>query len=161
MAADKAAILSPMQKKSLRCATASDAGTVRDITRAAYVVAIGREPKPITANDEKAVPDHAVDLLEEDGRPIALIEIIPSPSHLLIENIALLPDRYGEGIGGMLLEQAETIARSLAVNELRLCTDAKFSANLSFYASRFSLNFCARRMSQAARSFHMKKSREG
>jgi GNAT superfamily N-acetyltransferase len=54
----------------------------------------------------------------------------------LIENIALLPDRYGEGIGGMLLEQAETIARSLGVNELRLYTDAKFSTNLSFYARR-------------------------
>jgi hypothetical protein len=80
MAADKAAILSPMKKKSLRRATASDAGTVRDITSAAYakqVAAIGREPKPMTANDEQAVLDHAIDLLEEDGRPIALIEIIP------------------------------------------------------------------------------------
>jgi hypothetical protein len=60
MTADKAAILSPMQKKSLRRATASDAGTVRDITRGAYakqVAAIGREPKPMTANDEQAVLD--------------------------------------------------------------------------------------------------------
>jgi GNAT superfamily N-acetyltransferase len=84
----------------------------------------------------------------------------------LIENIAVLPDRYGEGIGGMLLEQAETIARSLGVNELRvnelrLYTDAKFSTNLSYYAGRGFLRIFACRMSQAARSFHMKKSREG
>jgi GNAT superfamily N-acetyltransferase len=131
-----------MQKCSFRRETASDAGTVYDITRSAYakqVAAIGREPKPMTANDAQAVLDHVIDLLEENGRPIALIEIIPSPSQLLIENIAVLPDRYGEGVGGVLLEPAETIARSLGVNELRvnelrLYTDAKFSTNLSFYA---------------------------
>ena len=93
--------------------------------------------------------DRVIDLLEEDGRPIALIEIIPSPSQLLIENIAVLPDRYGEGIGEMLLEPAETIARSLGVNELRvnewrLYTDAKFSTNLSFYARRGFLSIFAR-----------------
>jgi hypothetical protein len=46
------------------------------------------------------------------------------------------PDRHGEGIGGVLLERAETIARSLGVNELRLYTNAKFAANLSFYVHR-------------------------
>ena len=40
-----------------------------------------------------------------------------------------------------MLKQAETIARSLGVNELRvnelrLYTNAKFSTNLSFYARR-------------------------
>lgn len=90
----------------------------------------------MTANYEQAVRDHVIDLLEEDGRPIALIEIIPKPSHLLIENIAVLPERHREGIGGVLLKQAETIARPLGVNELRLYTNAKFSTNLSFYARR-------------------------
>jgi GNAT superfamily N-acetyltransferase len=126
-----------MQKRSFRRATPADAGTVRDITRAAYakwVAVIGREPKPMTANYDAAVAAHIVDLLEEDGRPIALIEIIPNPSYLLIENVAVRPERHGEGIGGVLLERAETIARSLSVNELRLYTNAKFSTNLSFYA---------------------------
>ena len=58
----------------------------------------------MTANYEGAVRDHVIDLLEEDGRPIALIEIIPRPPHLLIENIAVLPERHGEGIGGVLLK---------------------------------------------------------
>ena len=74
---------------------------VRDITRAAYtkwVAAIGREPTPMTANYEQAVIDHVIDLLEEHGRPMALIEIIPGPLYLLIENIAVRPDRHGEGI---------------------------------------------------------------
>jgi Acetyltransferase (GNAT) family len=92
-----------MQKRSFRRATAADVNTVREITRAAYtkwIPVIGREPEPMMANYEQAVTDHVIDLCEEDGRPIALIQIIPAPSHLLIENVAVLPDRHGNGIGG-------------------------------------------------------------
>jgi selenophosphate synthetase-related protein len=92
-----------MQKHSFRRATAEDANIVREITRAAYakwVAVIDREPKPMTANYEQAVIEHVIDILEEGGRPIALIEVIPESSHLLIENVAVLPDWQGKGIGG-------------------------------------------------------------
>jgi hypothetical protein len=49
-----------MNKQSFRRAASSDAGTVRDIIRAAHtkrVAAIGREPKPMTANYEQVVID--------------------------------------------------------------------------------------------------------
>ena len=128
-----------METRSFRRATPSDVSTVRDITRAAYakwVAVIGREPKPMAANYEQAVTEHIIDLCEQDGRPIALIELILKPSHLLIENIAVLPDHHGKGIGGLLLGRAETFARSLGVNELRLYTNAKFATNIAFYAQR-------------------------
>jgi GNAT superfamily N-acetyltransferase len=61
----------------------------------------------MTADYDKAVVNNVIDLLEEDGRPIALIEMIPElsfePAHLLIENIAVMPERHGEGIGSVLL----------------------------------------------------------
>jgi len=56
-----------MNNQSFRRAASSDAGMVRDIIRAAHtkwVAAIGREPKPMTANYERAVIDHVIDLLE-------------------------------------------------------------------------------------------------
>ena len=115
----------------------------------------------MTANYEEAVRHHVIDLLEEEGRPIALIEMIPGPSHLLIENIAVLPERYGEGIGGMLLTQAETIARSFGVNELRLYTNAQFVSNLSFYAHRSFVEFLREPHSAGGEIVHMKKSLEG
>jgi GNAT superfamily N-acetyltransferase len=152
-----------MKKRSFRRATPADAGTVRDITRAAYakwVAVIGREPKPMSADYDKAVAAHVIDLLEEDGRPIALIEIIPKLSHLLIENIAVRPERHGEGIGGMLLERAQTIARSLSVNELRLYANAKFATNLSFYARRGFVEFLREPHVAGGEIVHMKKSIE-
>ena len=128
-----------MHAYAFRRATSADAGTVRDITRAAYakwVPVIGREPKPMTADYDKAVADHIIDLLEEAGQPIALIEVIPAPDHLLIENIAVLPERHNAGLGGILLDRADTIAQSLGLNELRLYTNGKFTSNIDFYARR-------------------------
>jgi GNAT superfamily N-acetyltransferase len=152
--------VTPIQKQSFRRATSADAGTVRDITRAAYtkwVAVIGREPKPMTANYEQVVIDHIIDLLEEDGRPIALIEVIPEPSHLLIENIAVLPDWHGKGIGGLLLEHAETIARSLRLPELRLYTNAMFATNIAFYAHRGFTEFLREQHAGLGGVVHMKK----
>ena len=152
-----------MQKRSFRRATSADASTVRQITRAAYpkwIPVIGREPKPMTANYVQAVADHVIDLIEEAGRPIALIEVIPKPSHLLIENVAVLPDRHGKGIGGLLLKRAETIARSLGLNELRLYTNAMFAANIAFYAHRGFEEFLREPHPAGGEVVHMKRAIE-
>jgi N-acetylglutamate synthase-like GNAT family acetyltransferase len=153
----------PMHKHSFRRATSADATAVREITRAAYakwIPVIGREPKPMTANYEQAVAEHVIDLLEERGRPIALIEMILQPSHLLIENVAVLPDRHGEGIGGSLLKRADAVARSLGVSELRLYTNALFSANISFYAHRGFEEFLREPHAAGGEVVHMKKTVE-
>jgi GNAT superfamily N-acetyltransferase len=147
-----------MQKHSFRRATSADVGTIREITRAAYtkwVPVIGREPKPMTANYERAVADHVIDLLEEGGRPIALI---PASSHLLIENIAVLPDRHRNGVGGLLLEHAATIARSLRLSELRLYTNAMLSTNIAFHVRRGFEEFLRERHPAGGEVVHMKKS---
>ena len=156
-----------MNKQSFRRATASDAGTIRDITRAAYakwVAVIGREPKPMTADYNEAAVAHVIDLLEEDGRPIALIEMIPElsvqPAHLLIENIAVLPERHGEGIGSVVLQRAQVIARSFGVSELRLYFHAKFVANHLFYVRRGFVEFAREPHPAGGEIVHMKKSIE-
>ena len=152
-----------MQKRTFRRARPADASTLRELTRAAYakwVAVIGREPKPMTADYPRAVAENIIELLEEDGRSIALIEVIPRPSHLLIENVAVLPDRHGEGIGGVLLEHAEMIARSLGLNELRLYTNARFAANISFYARRGFEEFLREPHPGGGEVVHMKKSVE-
>ena len=65
---------------SLRRAVAADAPAVLALTRMAYakwVPLIGREPKPMTADYERAVAEHIIDLWEEGGELLALIEMIP------------------------------------------------------------------------------------
>ena len=152
-----------MPIQSFRRAIAADVDAIREISQAAYgkwVPVIGRKPKPMTADYAEAVTGHIIDLLEEDGRPVALVEVIPEPSHLLIENLAVLPDRHGSGIGGLLLQRAETLARSLGLNELRLYTNAKFATNITFYARRGFEEFLREPHPAGGEVVHMRKSIE-
>lgn len=122
-----------------RRAGPSDAGAVRDLTRAAYakwVPLIGREPLPMRADHARAVAEHLVDLWEERGELLALIETIPAADHLLIENLAVRPEAQGRGLGGRMLDHAGALARSLGLGELRLYTNAMFVENIAFYARR-------------------------
>ncbi|WP_428376920.1 GNAT family N-acetyltransferase [Lichenicoccus sp.] len=120
----------------LRRATPSDVAAVRDLTRAAYakwVAVIGREPRPMTADYDVAVRDHAIDLLHVDGALAALIEMRPESDHLMIVNVAVLPVLQGRGYGHALLAHAEEFARSLRLAEVRLYTNSRFTENLRLY----------------------------
>lgn len=124
---------------SFRRAGPADAPAVRDLTRAAYakwVPLIGREPLPMTADYDRAVVDHQIDLYEENGTLLALIELIPEADHLLIENVAVRPDQQGRGLGDSLLRHAEAVALALGFTEIRLYTNAAFTVNIAFYARR-------------------------
>jgi GNAT superfamily N-acetyltransferase len=128
-----------MSHSQLRRATAADVADIRDLTRSAYakwVPLIGREPLPMTADYDRAVAQHIIDLWEDGGQLLALIEAVPAADHLLIENIAVRPDQQGKGLGGKLLQHAERLARDLGIDEVRLYTNAAFASNLAFYARR-------------------------
>lgn len=128
-----------MSELKVRRATPADAAAIRALTRAAYarwIPAIGREPMPMTADYNRAVASHVIDLVEDEGALIALIETIPRADHLLIENVAVRPDRQGDGLGDRLLRHAESCAQALGLAEIRLYTNAAFESNIAFYARR-------------------------
>jgi GNAT superfamily N-acetyltransferase len=122
-----------------RPATLADAPAIRALTREAYakwVPLIGREPRPMVADHARAVREHRIDLVEIEGRLAALVEMIPHPDHLLIENLAVAPRAQGRGLGGSLLAHADQVAAALGLGETRLYTNGAFAANLRFYARR-------------------------
>ena len=150
----------PMQISSFRRAAPADAAKVRALTRAAYarwVPLIGREPLPMAADYDAAIAEHIVDLCEEDGRLVALIEVIPKAAHLHIENVAVLPDQQGKGLGCRLMDHAEEIARSLGLDEIRLYTNAAFASNLDFYSRRGFCEFLRETIVPGSVTVHMKK----
>jgi ribosomal protein S18 acetylase RimI-like enzyme len=90
----------------------------------------------MTADYDRAVTEHIIDLVEERGELLALIEMVPAPDHLLIENLAVRPDQQGRGLGDLLLRHAETLALSMEFAETQLYTNAAFASNLAFYRKR-------------------------
>lgn len=120
----------------IRRATADDAPEAALLTRAAYakwVPVIGREPLPMKADHAVAIRDHRVDLLHADGVLAGLIEMIPEPQWLLIENLAVAPAFQGRGCARILLAQAEQTAKLLQLAGLRLFTNKQFASNVGLY----------------------------
>ena len=121
----------------IRPAALDDAASIRELTRAAYaewVPLIGREPLPMQADYDRAVREHAIDLLTVGGALAGLIETKLQPDHLWIENVAVAPERRGRGYGRLLLAHAERRAVIARRAEIRLQTNAAFAANLALYA---------------------------
>jgi GNAT superfamily N-acetyltransferase len=82
---------------------------------------------------DKAIVEHLVVVVELKGRCIGLLELHVLPDHLLLENIAILPEVQGFGVGPRALSHAEEIACSLQKGALRLYTNKAFTTNLAFY----------------------------
>ena len=123
---------------TFRRATLADVAIVTQLTRAAYtpwIAVIGREPMPLLVDYAEAILLHHIDILDQPN-PIALIEMVPMPDHLWLENLAVHPDHQGRGHGHQLLAHATANALSLNLPELRLLTNAAFTANLRFYAKQ-------------------------
>jgi GNAT superfamily N-acetyltransferase len=114
----------------------ADAARIAGIVNAAYskwVPLIGREPSPMLADYDKAVVEHRIDLIGENGTVFGLIETDVRPDHFWIENVAVAPDRQGRGIGTRLLAHADRLAREAGRTELRLLTNEKFTINIALY----------------------------
>lgn len=119
-----------------RRAGPADAPAVRALTRAAYAgwaVLIGREPAPMTADYAAAVRTHRIDLLYDAALLVGLIEMVPEPACLLVENLAVAPAAQGQGHGKRLLRHAETVAAENGLDALRLYTNLRFERNIAFY----------------------------
>jgi ribosomal protein S18 acetylase RimI-like enzyme len=120
----------------LRRALPADAAAVRALTRQAYakwVPLIGREPKPMQADYDRAVREHRIDLAYRGDALAGLIETVAGADHLLIENVAVAPSWQGRGIGRALMAHAEHLAAATGYGELRLYTNQRFAENIALY----------------------------
>jgi N-acetylglutamate synthase-like GNAT family acetyltransferase len=120
----------------MRRAGPADAAAIRDLTRAVYakwIATVGREPLPMQADYDAAVVNHWIDLWEDGGRLVALIEMMPHSDHLCVENIAVAEDRQGRGMGRMLVDHASFVAQEAGLPELRLLTNRAFGGNVALY----------------------------
>ncbi len=121
---------------AVRRAGDGDVAAIKALVDAAYsrwVPVIGRNPTPMDTDFDVAVRNHVIDLLEENGVLLALVEMVPGHDHLLIENVAVSPACQGRGLGRRMLAHAEEVAAGLGVGGVRLYTNARFVENIRLY----------------------------
>jgi ribosomal protein S18 acetylase RimI-like enzyme len=121
----------------IRLAESADRAMVETIVRTAYepwVQVIGSRPLPLVADYGELITQGHVHVLE-NGEIDALIVLQPLDGVLLVENVAVRPDRQGRGLGRRLMAFAEFRARSLGLPELRLYANEKMTSNIGLYES--------------------------
>jgi ribosomal protein S18 acetylase RimI-like enzyme len=117
----------------------ADRPAIEAIVDAAYSIyldRIGKPPGPMLDDYRQLIADGHVSVLDEPGEGIvAIIVLLPRPDadHLLLDNIAVRPNRQGQGIGRRLIAFAEHQARRRGVAELQLYTHEKMSENIALY----------------------------
>jgi len=121
----------------IRRARPEDRAAVETIVRDAYSIyieRIGKPPGPMLDDYGKLIADGMVSVLDEDdGAIAAIIVLLPKPDHLLLDNIAVRPERQGHGLGRQLIAFAEAEARRLGFAELRLYTHETMTENIALY----------------------------
>jgi GNAT superfamily N-acetyltransferase len=121
----------------IRRAQPADRAVVERIVRDAYgtyVERIGKPPGPMLDDYAALIADGVISVLEDsNGTIAAIIVLLPKPDHLLLDNIAVGPDRQGQGLGRLLMAFAEDEARRLGHAELRLYTHEKMTENIALY----------------------------
>ena len=121
----------------IRLAESADRAAVETVVQAAYepwVEVIGVRPLPLVADYAELIAQGHVYVLE-NGAIDALIVFEVTDGVLLVENVAVRPDRQGRGLGRRLMAFAEFHARSLGMTALRLYTNEKMASNIGLYTS--------------------------
>ena len=121
----------------IRRAKPEDRATVEAIVQDAYgiyIERIGKPPGPMLDDYAGLIADGGVSVLKDaDAAIAAIIVLLAKPDHLLLDNIAVRPDRQGQGLGWQLIRFAEAEARRLGFTELRLYTHETMTENIALY----------------------------
>jgi len=121
---------------TLRLATAADRASVEALVEAAYahyVERIGTIPGPMRDDYAAYIAADYVELLFDGAELVGLLVLIPKPSTLLLDNVAIAPSAQGRGFGRLLMRHAEARARELGYDSVTLYTQERMHENLAIY----------------------------
>ena len=120
----------------LRPARADDASSVAACVDAAYhhyIARIGMPPGPMTEDYEQVVRDFQVTVVESGDCIVGVLVLAHADEGFLLENVAVVPEHRGKGLGKQLVELAELEARRQGFDSIYLYTNERMTENLEIY----------------------------
>ncbi|MFV3306183.1 GNAT family N-acetyltransferase [Pseudomonas sp. NY15181] len=144
---------------TLRPAVADDAGFAAVCVAAAYaqwIPLIGRKPGPMLDDYHQIIAEARVLIAEQDGNPVGLLVTRETTEGFLLDNIAVLPECAGQGIGRRLMLRAEEEAAQLGYRSLYLYTNERMLQNIELYAKNGYREY-ARRLENGFHRVYMRK----
>ena len=144
---------------TLRPATPADAQAIAACVDAAYkqyVVRIGKRPGPMLENYDEVLRQHRVFVFENEGAVVAAIVLIAEPERALLDNVAVLPQFQGHGLGRSLVAHAEAEAQRLGYKAIELYTHELMHENIRLY-TRLGYREFARKTEKGYNRVYMRK----
>lgn len=144
---------------TLRQAVDADAGFAAVCVAAAYaqwIPLIGRKPGPMLEDYHTVIATNQVLIAELGGQPVGLLVTRQTDEGFLLDNIAVLPECAGQGIGRLLLVRAEEEASRQGYQSLYLYTNERMIENIELY-TRIGYREYARRQESGFRRVYMRK----
>ncbi|MGA8197911.1 MAG: GNAT family N-acetyltransferase [Acetobacteraceae bacterium] len=120
----------------IRAAKAADVEAMQSIVNSAYrhyVERIGKPPGPMLDDYVTRIADQQAWVLEDAGEIVGILVLDQGPTELLLDNVAVLPERQAKGFGRALIAFAEAEAHRRGFGELRLYTHALMRENIELY----------------------------
>jgi ribosomal protein S18 acetylase RimI-like enzyme len=150
----------PGPEFSLRPARAEDASSVAACVDAAYrhyVARIGMLPGPMTEDYEEVIRDFQVTVAENGDNIVAVLVLAHADEGFLLENVAVVPEHRGRGLGKRLMELAELEARRQAFDSIYLYTHERMTENQEIYRHLGYIEYARRAESGFHRVYMRKK----
>lgn len=122
---------------SLRPARPADVKRLTELAQEAYghyVERLGGPPRPMTDDYADVIRSNSVTVAERRGGIVGLIVFGVDDEGFFVDNVAVDPAHQGSGVGGALLEHAETVARGAAFGSIYLYTHERMTENLALYS---------------------------
>jgi len=122
-----------------RRAQLRDVSAIEALQHAAYArnrALLGVEPMPLLADYQAIVAQMEVWLFGPEEALRGVLALKAQRDALLIWSVASAPEAQGAGLGGFMLDFAETRARELDLPAIHLYTGEKLRANVDWYGRR-------------------------
>jgi ribosomal protein S18 acetylase RimI-like enzyme len=121
-----------------------------------YIPLIGKPPVPMSDDYGRQIEAGNVWVLLLDDQLVGLVVLVRQGGHMLLDNVAVAPERQGCGLGRALIDFAEAKVRECGYNEIHLYTNELMHQNLALY-KRLGYQETARRLDSGFRRVFMKK----
>jgi ribosomal protein S18 acetylase RimI-like enzyme len=121
----------------LRDARSTDVAAIAECVQAAYtpwIARIGRKPWPMLQDYAAVIRDQQVAVAEIGPEIVGVVVQAGTDEGWLVDNVAVRPDRQGQGIGRALLVHAEREAVARGHSCVYLYTNELMTENIAMYA---------------------------
>lgn len=125
-------------RPTIRKAEPPDAEKIKACVDAAYqryIPRMGREPGPMLDDYSQVISRHQAFVVEQSDQVIGVLVLVSNHERMLLDNIAVHPERQGKGLGRQLMEFAENEAVKQGYPSLELYTHESMTENIGLYES--------------------------